>query len=91
MLIVSGFDSVTVDNVVDFGHHEDTHHFFRPALEVLPIKVRDGRDGESGGRLVGSGHVDGWLISERKRTWMCQQADLTVCSHSGALHILRLT
>ena len=57
--IVSRFDRVTFDDVVDFGNHEDTNHLLRPPLEVTSIEARDVGDGESGG-FVGRGHVDLW-------------------------------
>jgi len=55
--VLSWFYSIAVDDIVDFGHHEKTDHFLRPALEVLPIEARDVGDRESCGRLV-AGHVD---------------------------------
>jgi len=53
MFIVLGPKEFAVDDLINFGHHEDADHLLRPALKVSPIEARDVRDRESGGGLAG--------------------------------------
>jgi len=68
-LSISRFDRFATDDLINFGHHKNTNHLLRPALEVLAVEARNVRDRESGGFIVDIGHVNCWLISVKKRTW----------------------
>jgi len=73
---VSWFGDVAFDYVIYFGDHEDANHFVLPSLEVAPSEARDVGDVDGGG-FVGRRHCWwGWLISEKKRTWVCQQTGM---------------
>ena len=55
-LIVRRLNSISCDDTIDFGNHENTDHLLSPALIVLAIEARDVGDGQRGG-FVG-GHID---------------------------------
>ena len=57
MLLLFLLIKYPIDNVIYFGHHEDTNYFLRPALEVPAIEASNVRDRERSGFAVG--HVVG--------------------------------
>ena len=67
-------DSFSCNDAIEFGNHKNADHLIRPVLKVPAIEVRDVRDRQSSGFVVG--HVDG-------RSWNLKDKNLGVCQYVG--------